>query len=183
MLQLIDFIMQDMRQVLDYVLWSAGFTFLICGLWFLVNRMWKRSLPATEQAVSIILLIFYIILILKISIFSREMGSRIGVSLLPGETWTTDWQGRAYVIENALLYIPLGLLGMQVLHSVKKRGMLVVLFGFGLSVIVEVTQLFTHMGYFQVDDLIMNTGGTLISVLLIVFWDKFKKLWKSLMER
>lgn len=87
------------------------------------------------------------------------------------------------MIENALLYIPLGLLGMRVLHSVKKRGMIVVLFGFGLSVIVEVTQLFTHMGYFQVDDLIMNTGGTLIAVLLIVFWDKFKKLWKSLMEQ
>ena len=183
MLQLIDFIMQDMRPVLNYVLWSAGVTFLLCGLWFLINRMRKSSLPAAGQAVSIILLIFYMILILKISIFSREMGSRIGVSLLPGETWTTDWQGRAYVIENALLYIPLGLLGMRVLHSAKKRGIVVVIFGFGFSVIVEVTQLFTHMGYFQVDDLIMNTGGTLIAVLLIALWDKLKKSWKSLMER
>ena len=118
-------------------------------------------------------MMFYVILILIISIFSREPGSRVGVSLIPGETWTREWQGRAYVIENILLYIPFGMLGMGVCYYVKRRKICVVLAGFLLSLAVEVTQYVTQMGYFQVDDLITNTLGTLLAVILCKFIQLF----------
>ena len=70
-------------------------------------------------------------------IFSREPGSRVGVSLIPGETWTREWQGRAYVIENVLLYIPFGMLGMGVCYYVNRRGIYVVLASFLLFMSTE----------------------------------------------
>ena len=47
--------------------------------------------------------------------------------------------------------------------------MYVVLASFLLSLTVEVTQYVTQMGYFQVDDLIINTLGTLLAVILCKF--------------
>ena len=68
-----------------------------------------------------------------------------------------------------MLYIPFGMLGMGVCYYVNRRGIYVVLASFLLSLTVEVTQYVTQMGYFQVDDLLTNTLGTLLAVILCKF--------------
>ena len=169
MLELIKYILQDINQVLGYALWAGCITAVLSFGYVLFCKGTKRKLGNRKKNLLMGLLVFYVILILIISIFSREPGSRVGVSLILGETWTREWQGRAYVIEIVLLYIPFGMLGMGVCYYVNRRGIYVVLASFLLSLTVEVTQYVTQMGYFQVDDLITNTLGTLLAVILCKF--------------
>ena len=155
--------------MLGYAVCAGCITTVLRFGYVLFCKGTKRKLGNRKKNLLISLMMFYIILILIISIFSREPGSRVGVSLIPGETWTREWQGRAYVIENVLLYIPFGMLGMGVNYYTRRRGIYVVLAGLLLSLAVEVTQYVTQMGYFQVDDLITNTLGTLLAVILCKF--------------
>ena len=92
----------------------------------------------------------------------------LGLVLFRGKLGQESGRG-AYVIENVLLYIPFGMLGMGVCYYVNRRGIYVVLASFLLSLTVEVTQYVTQMGYFQVDDLLTNTLGTLLAVILCKF--------------
>ena len=158
MLELIKYILQDINQVLGYAVCVGCITVVLSFGYVLFCKGIKRKLGNRKKNLLMGLLTFYVILILIISIFSREPGSRVGVSLIPGD-----------VIENVLLYIPFGMLGMGVCYYVNRRGIYVVLASFLLSLTVEVTQYVTQMGYFQVDDLITNTLGTLLAVILCKF--------------
>ena len=61
-------------------------------------------------------------------------------------------------IANIIAFIPIGFLVGK-----KWWGLF---FGIGLSVLIECLQLKLRLGYFEADDLIYNTAGTLLSVLL-----------------
>ena len=99
MLELIKYILQDINQVLGYAVCAGCITVVLSFGYVLFCKGIKRKLGNRKKNLLMGLLTFYVILILIISIFSREPGSRVGVSLIPGETWTREWQGRAYVIE------------------------------------------------------------------------------------
>lgn len=111
------------------------------------------------------LLAAYFVLLFQIVFFSREAGSRTDLNLVIGGTWAQDSQGRAYVIENILLFIPFGALLALCLKKIPIWGTMLI--GFGLSLCIEILQLLTARGYFQTDDLIMNTFGCLSGVCLV----------------
>lgn len=74
------------------------------------------------------------------------------------------------MILNILLYIPMGFLLPQVIH--KLRFGRVVLMGFLASLLTETVQLVFHLGWFDVDDLINNTLGTLMGFILFALFIK-----------
>lgn len=105
----------------------------------------------------------YVSQMMQIAFFSREPGSRIEVSLKVLETWTEDPQGRAYVIENVMFFIPFAiLLSAFIYQNKKRRYFFVPLVGVLSSSLLEGLQLLTGRGYFQVDDILANSVGTLI---------------------
>lgn len=71
-------------------------------------------------------------------------------------------------ILNILLFIPMGFL-IPYMHWFK-HAWKVILFGLMASLIVETIQLVTKLGFFDIDDLINNTVGTVIGYVL---WLKF----------
>lgn len=111
------------------------------------------------------LLGIYFVMLFQIVLFSREAGSRTDMNLVIGGTWTEDPQGRAYVIENVLLFIPFGILIPLCLKKIPLFG--TVLIGVILSLGIEFLQLYTARGYFQVDDLIMNALGCLLGGFVV----------------
>lgn len=121
------------------------------------------------------LLAAYLVLLFQIVFFSREAGSRTDLNLVIGGTWTQDSQGRAYVIENILLFIPFGMLMPLCLKKIPIWG--ITLIGFCLSLCIEILQLLTARGYFQTDDLIMNTLGCLSGACVVrgLLWAYFYK--------
>jgi len=69
------------------------------------------------------------------------------------------------LLGNILLFIPLGFL-LPLLIWRFRNIFLIVFTGFLLSVFYECTQLLTGIGIFDVDDMILNTSGTLVGVLI-----------------
>ena len=76
------------------------------------------------------------------------------------------------IILNFLLFVPLGYL-LPVIEERMRFWWTILILGFGFSIAIEFTQLVTHMGCFDVSDLIHNTIGACTGFLL----------WKSFMKR
>lgn len=77
-----------------------------------------------------------------------------------GYPWYYDNIVRNTVI-NAVLFVPLGVLGAEIL---RKKIALAVIGGFTISLVIELMQLVTQLGVFDVDDLLFNTLGTLLGI-------------------
>ena len=89
--------------------------------------------------------------------FSLEIFRLRSVNLIPLDGFTTE-QG----IMNVALFLPLGFLVPFVFHGMKKSGWgKVLMASFGISLMVEVLQLFHETRAFDVNDLMFNTLGGL----------------------
>ena len=118
-----------------------------------------------------ILVALYILIILWITLFSREpMTTRIFRGLFR-EIEMRYWNN---IIQNILLFIPLGfLIG-------GKRGIIA---GLLLSIGIELTQYIAVLGYCELDDVLNNTIGAAIGSLLFKkFGKRIEKLCTRLKE-
>ncbi len=78
-----------------------------------------------------------------------------------------SWGQLRIILLNILLFVPFGYL-LPVLWKKADRWWKTMLLGFALSLAVELLQLVTRLGMFDVDDLINNTIGAGVGYLL--FW-------------
>lgn len=91
-----------------------------------------------------------------------------GIKNIPHEL-TFMAPGIRNVIGNILLLLPLGYLVPLVWKRIddwRKAALLGVL----ASLLIEITQLITHHGYFDVDDIILNAGGCVLGWLCYKRW-------------
>lgn len=65
------------------------------------------------------------------------------------------------IVGNIVAFIPFGFL-VPMINSAERRTYMIFLLSLELSLIIEVIQLFSRVGSFDVDDLILNTLGGLI---------------------
>jgi glycopeptide antibiotics resistance protein len=160
----------DILQEMQYlpVSLSAGIIAYLClfmaGLFERDCAMSIKDLLFHRKHIVFSLAVFYLTLIFYIVFWCREPGSRIQANLTIGGTWSGDPQGRAYVIENVLLFIPVGMLISAWFRHF--RTLKAVLFGAALSALIETAQYITQRGFFQVDDLLTNIVGSLVGSLL-----------------
>lgn len=70
------------------------------------------------------------------------------------------------LVGNVVIFIPLGF--FMPMASKGRSLFLTVLCGFGLSLLVETFQLLTKVGSFDVDDLLLNTVGSLLGYILFI---------------
>ena len=79
--------------------------------------------------------------------------------------------GWAELISNVVVFIPFGLFLAEFLASAKRfsagrRLGLATLASFGLSLCIECLQLLLRVGFFELTDLVMNTLGAFVGVLI-----------------
>lgn len=85
--------------------------------------------------------------------------------MLAGTTDASKTGSVMEVILNILVFIPAGLLLPHIVHRID-RWWKAALTGFALSLAIEVIQLVTHLGFFDIDDLFDNTLGALLGWLM-----------------
>lgn len=132
-----------------------------------------------ERIISITIFVIYIIALCYFLFFAESMGrttrgDEYHYNLQPLFEIKRIWRGRhilgmKYVIlnfaGNVIAFIPFGYLLPKIVK--KKLGLFyTVLFSFEFSLLVELTQLISRTGSFDVDDLILNTLGGLIGYIL-----------------
>ena len=132
-----------------------------------------------ERIIYITIFVIYIIALGYFLFFAESMGrttrgDEYHYNLQPLFEIKRIWRsshilGMKYVIlnfaGNVIAFIPFGYLLPKMLKK-KPRLFHTVLFSFEFSLLVELTQLISRTGSFDVDDLILNTFGGLIGYIL-----------------
>lgn len=187
---MINFIIKDIMEVAGYL--PIG---ILCGISVVVlyvicilclerkNRKKNRLSVHVRNSVVWFILSVYIA-VMSVTVFlSREPGSRQGIDMTLFGTWGITPQAHAFVIENVLLFVPFGILCPfavtptgRTSDDTRSRGRIAsrftVLLGFIISVGIETVQLLTERGYCQLDDIVMNTLGSLVGYMIFLVIDR-----------
>lgn len=148
-------------------------------LYIIRNKQYKKKGIAGTKSYFVLLLLFtcYIYAVFYLTgagtLFDLNMyGIEVRaneVNLLPFSK-NIDLSG--YLL-NILLFVPLGFL-MPVIWPKTGKFPYMLLYGFCFSLLIEISQLCNHRRT-DVDDLIMNTLGTILGYLLFLFFIKITK--------
>ena len=136
-------------------------------------RVIRRKKPDSiwQMALSICLfgiLFVYLSYLSYLTLSGREAGSRTNkINLQIFGTWHADGTLSTHALENVFLFIPFGLLVPLTSRFFKKWWNLI-LMAFMTSLLIETLQLATARGFFEMDDLILNTFGAVCGYT--VFW-------------
>ncbi len=101
---------------------------------------------------------------------------RFGIKIYSSQINTLPFSREIDVVtylQNILLFIPLGFL-LPLLWTETNKLAYIALFGFSLSALIEISQLFNNRRS-DIDDLILNTTGALIGCLLFRCLSYFSK--------
>lgn len=156
------YIIKDIGKELEYL----PYAILLGLLVYFAIKIILRKGNKPHYYFSIVILLVYLFVLVNITLFEREPGSRTAISLNLFET-LGDSRSNAYVVENVLLFIPFGFL-LAILFRSMRNFVLCLAVGAISSLIIETIQLVAQRGYFQVDDILMNSIGTVIGC--VCFW-------------
>ena len=150
-----------------------GVSLFVCVIIVLLFRM-KTSYSVFVRQASFCLLMGYVFLVLCTTIFYREETFEKRFYLHPLWSYSTLYNKLlAQIIMNVMLFIPIGFF---VGGALKKKHILNTLgIGFTLSFFIELTQLITTRGVFNVDDIIHNVLGSVIGFSCFVLCYKMIK--------
>lgn len=143
----------------------------------------KQTLCCFAWFFGLFLFIYYGCYLLELTLFTREAGSRTDVNLQFLGTWHQDIYSQCFMVENVLLFLPFGCLFAALCPWVRKLWK-ILLCSFFLSLAIECTQLWTGRGFFQIDDLWLNTLGGVAGSIPCLFLNtvKNRKLKKNALE-
>ncbi|MBR5407507.1 MAG: VanZ family protein [Lachnospiraceae bacterium] len=131
----------------------------------------KKCLKLWQMVLSVFVfstLCVYLSYLVSLTLSGREAGSRVNkVNLEIFGTFDMGGSMSAFALENVLLFIPFGLLVPLTARFFKKWWNLV-LAAFISSMLIEISQLLTARGYFEIDDILLNTLGAFLGYM--VFW-------------
>ena len=172
----------DTGYIKDYILnYDIGIPLIVvivtclfvCGIVLLLFRV-KTDNAIFARQTSFCLLMGYVFLVLCTTIFYREETFEKRYYLQPLWSYGVLYNKLlAQIIMNVFLFIPIGFL---VGGALKKKHLWNALgFGFVLSLFIEVTQLISTRGVFNVDDIIHNTLGCVIGFICFVLCYKVIK--------
>ena len=112
--------------------------------------------------------VFYVTQMFYLTVFSRGVGSDFAFELHLFWSYQMAMAGAVSLFYenmlNILLFLPLGLM----LGVLIRRAKIAVGIGFGLSLAVEILQLVTKRGLFELDDLFHNTLGAFLGIVITV---------------
>lgn len=148
-------VLEVVAEVIKYIPYSIILILILMVMVILRNK----------RAVGAFLFMQYIVIVGYITLLSREPGSREGIDLALFSTLGVWDRADAFVVENVLLFIPIGVL----LPMSWKRCQNVwwsFLAGGVLSAMIEGIQCVTKRGFVQLEDIVTNVMGTLIGFLL-----------------
>lgn len=132
-----------------------------------------------------ILFLLWIYIIIRLTISGRESIDeyRIKLSLFwtVKDAWikksSQDW---FYLVANIYMFIPFGIF-LPILFKKMKNWFNIFVAGLTFSFAIEIIQFFFKLGYFEFDDLINNTLGTVLGYAIFVVAVTIMKKYKPSM--
>ena len=160
---------------IGYIKHSMGISplyYLIAlAIFLLLYKNWKK--------LSVSFLITYCFLIFATTVLARTSQDTVSYDLTPFRLFQIDERWTKYdlllqIKANVLMFVPIGFLLMLAGKGLKGKlvrvlyTMASIIAGFSFSVLIEYMQYRLHRGLCEADDVIHNTFGTVIGVVL--YW-------------
>lgn len=160
--------------------------YAICVIQSIIKGVTASGLFLENRMKFFIMYLFYvyIVIMVAITILSREPGSRVAVYLKLFHTFSGDIMGDKNPIENILLFIPFGFL-IPLLWKKLYKGLWCLAAGLMVSLTIEAVQYVTGRGNVETDDVVMNFAGTIIGYTVIYcckqasLWVRSRKIMKD----
>lgn len=141
------------------------------AIFLILNKTWKK--------VSVSLLISYCFLIFATTVLARTSRENVSYNLTPfrlfqNNEWWSKHDLMLQIKANVLMFVPIGFLLMLFGKELRVKLVrtlyiiAVIVTGFLFSALIEYMQYKLHRGLCEVDDVVHNTIGTLIGVVL--YW-------------
>lgn len=163
----------------------------MCGFvrFFRQGSILREGTKKVIRGLGVLAFLVYVLLLVYFLFFSEGYGRGVDpesvyrYNLTPFEEIRRFWKYRDVVGDLAFLenifgnvvgFIPFGFI-LPVIVPKMNQGFLIVLSGFLLSLGVETIQLFTRVGCFDVDDLILNTIGALAGYILFTICNHIRR--------
>lgn len=163
---MLKYLVQDFIAMACYIPYGLiiAFSFGFLGLWINAGR--KARGREKVPVLSRVCFWTYLALMIIITFLSRESGGEIGkIDLELGSTLKINARNDAYLVENILLFIPFG---FCLIWNRTGRGFFCysLFWSFTTSFCIEIMQLITGRGIFQLDDILTNTLGGIVGAFL-----------------
>mgnify|MGYP003297384103 CR=1 FL=1 len=157
------------RFFFDYAETGAKLAGVAVIIYWCVVLVWRVCLEKTEPRLAIVgvksiflfMLVMYVYIVIGITVLSRSESQNSYAFFELFRTFQNTFFAKKQICENILLLMPYSVLlfGMS---SKMRNGWL--MFGAGLisSLAIEITQLVTYTGYFEIDDIWTNVLGMML---------------------
>ena len=159
-----EYILTDIYGMIPYVYKGIIVGFVVAGVWIvlwrLINHNWE-----IYRGIIIMFFITYLVVIAEVAFFSREPGSRIIANLRLMGTWGTTVRKHSFVIENLIMFFPMGIFLPILSHRLRNLKQIFFM-SLTMSLGIELIQFMTERGFFQLDDVVMNVLGTIIGFII-----------------
>ena len=181
------------RSLFYFLIW------LMCRFLYLRFRKDRWPIKKVRREVMLTIFVFYILLLVHLTVFRGEMSlSSVSIHLQPLSVinWipfvetiklTNGLSMFSYYYNlygNILWFVPMGF-GAAYLSSEKHSFLRTLSIGFLVSLSIETLQYLFDTGIPDIDDLIFNTVGTIVGILLFhtAKWLRKKRVKKILHEK
>ena len=159
---------QDMIQAFSYLAYSIPVAALTAFLsWLYVRKSRKKGDRLHIREALSAIFVAYLAVVLSLTLLNREAGSRQDVSLELFGTFHPDVYSMSYVVENFFMLMPFGAF-LPILFDFFGKVRRCALAAFLFSFLIETVQYATERGYFQLDDLVLNTLGAVVTAGVVI---------------
>ncbi|MDD6276181.1 MAG: VanZ family protein [Clostridia bacterium] len=163
-----------------YMLWiSIAFFYTVKIFTYQNDELYIADYKSFIKIMSKIFVILYIITFLYCFILCRTpVEEALPVNLTPFNAFTStflsktiNYEALIYFFGNIVIFLPLGTIISRVTKNIPVLIFTPIIF----SCSIEVLQYFTHMGYADIDDVILNTLGFYLGILLNFVFNKISE--------
>lgn len=173
------------RTILYFVIWIS---LRMMYLFFVKKADIKENLFSKHEWV-LNIFVFYVLLLVHLTVF-REQTSILNVSIHRRSLSEINWHPLVHTIKlthgislfsyyynfygNILWFIPMGF-GAAYLLKERYSFLKALGIGFSVSILIETMQFLFDTGISDIDDVLFNTAGTIIGILLFSVLDRIIK--------
>jgi glycopeptide antibiotics resistance protein len=172
------------RQLFQYIIPAAFVACIAAALSGEVTSVYKKLFKGSKtinktKVILGVLILVYLLVVFGLTCMNRGAGINRHVNLKLFSSYMDAWntftvRAWQFIIFNIVMFIPLGML-LPLLNRIFTKVRWILTAVFLTSLFIEVFQLLTRQGIFELDDLFHNTLGGMIGYCVFMFWHRMFK--------
>lgn len=185
MAEIISNLLQYLNIIYNFTFWKSLIIMAVLSFLYFFGCAFVPGLKKKLTSATVfagLLLAFYLSQVIGITLLNRSITEEARFDLNLVEVYRIALNGNevffTQIIGNILMFVPFGIL--VPMCFVRMRGVFrMLILSFLFSIFIELTQLYTHTGLFELVDLLNNTLGGVIGYILFILPYKVYEFYEN----